>query len=224
MSISIFSSSRGISAASAFALVAGGVLLGAPAASAAQSGQACEPGQGVTVVVDFTDLGGDLQIGCAKGDPANGREALEAAGFKPVDSQPGLICTINSQPDPCPTEFTGSFWSYWHADASGDWQSYMVGADSSDPAVGELEGWRYSDGTAGPTISPADAAAALPAETPTQDSGDQPVTTTTSSGALGDVLLYSTIAFAVAVIVVIGLLVLRSRRKQTEDSSKSDLG
>ncbi len=224
MSISLRFGGRGVSAASAFALVIGGVLLGAPAASASPSGQACEPGQGVTVVVDFTDLGGDLQIGCAKGDPANGREALEAAGFKPVDSQPGLICTINSQPNPCPAEFTGSFWSYWHADATGDWNSYMVGADSSDPVPGELEGWRYSDGTAGPTGSPADAAAALPVGEPIQQETGKAIPTTPGSAELGNVLLYSTIGFALAVIIVIGLLVLRSRRQKTEGSSKSDQG
>src|SRR5699024_8086676 len=67
----------------------------------------------------------------------------------------GRIRTLDDQPDPCPEELDGNFWPYWHAEAGGDWESYMVGADESEPAPGEIEGWRYSTGEEGPQITPA---------------------------------------------------------------------
>lgn len=111
---------------------------------------------GVTVVVDSTDIGGELAVVCAEGEQETGRAALTAAGFTTTDSQPGFLCAINSMPDPCPEVFDGNFWSYWHSAPDGEWESYQVGADSSTPAVGSIEGWRYNDGTTPPGITPSD--------------------------------------------------------------------
>ena len=157
---------RAVGAAALF-----GAMLGVPVgavAAPAPAGEACVGDEGVTVVVDFTDLGGELEFACAEGTPENGREALESAGFTPEDSQPGMICTINDQPDPCPEEFDGNFWSYWHAEAGGDWESYTVGADEAEPNPGAFEGWRYSTGEEGPQITPA---ALLGEETGDSDAG-----------------------------------------------------
>lgn len=111
--------------------------------------QSCD---GVTVVVDFTDLDGEVETGCAPGDPASGREALELAGFTPADgATPGLICTINAQPDPCPTEFEGSYWAYWQV-VDGEWVASQVGLDEADPAPGSTDGWRYNDGSVPPPL------------------------------------------------------------------------
>jgi hypothetical protein len=137
------------------ALAMGGLLLAAPPAAAA-SEDGCIDAGGVAVVVDFTELGGAVEVGCATSDPDSGRAALESAGFHPADSQPGLLCAIDSLPDPCPKTFQGSFWSYWHSTPDGEWTSYQVGADASHPVPGTLEGWRYNDGTTGPGIAPAD--------------------------------------------------------------------
>ncbi|WP_407342934.1 hypothetical protein [Pengzhenrongella phosphoraccumulans] len=126
---------------------------------------ACAGTSGVSVVVDLTDLGGDVAVGCAAGDPATGRQALVDAGFVVADAPTGMICTINSAPDPCPVAFDGSYWSYWSADATSDWTAYDVGADSSDPKPGAIEGWRYNDGSAGPSVQPAALAAAAPSAT-----------------------------------------------------------
>src|SRR5699024_4178224 len=96
---------------------------------------------------------GSIEVGCAEGDPTSGRAALEAAGFTPTDSTPGMICAINSRPDPCPKEFTGAYWSYWYGE-DGEWTASEVGADDTDPAPGEVQGWRYFDGSAGPGVAP----------------------------------------------------------------------
>lgn len=147
-----------------FSLTTAVLALGGPPAQAeVASGSGCAETDGVTVVVDFTDVGGQIQVGCAEGDPASGREALEAAGFTPEDSQPGMICAVDGLPDPCPEEFEGSFWSYWYAE-DGAWASYQVGADEADPGPGDVQGWRYFDGSAGPQVEPAAAIAAAPAE------------------------------------------------------------
>src|SRR5690625_2561685 len=132
-----------------------GLLTVSPSATAATT-EACA--DGVTVVVDFTDLGGEVEVGCADGVPATGPDALESAGFTPTDAMPGMICAIDANPDPCPEEFDGSFWAYWTTE-DGEWVSHTAGADGTDPAPGDVEGWRYNDGTTAPGVSPVEAAA-----------------------------------------------------------------
>lgn len=133
------------------ALATTGLMVALPVPATAQTPAGpCPAGTGVTVVVDFSDLGGTVQTGCAAGDPATGRDALASAGFASQDSIPGMVCAIDSSPDPCPTTFDGSFWSYWHAHPGDAWTSHLTGADTSAPVRGEVEGWRYNDGAVGP--------------------------------------------------------------------------
>lgn len=131
-----------------------GAVLPVEYASAVTTGSACT---GVTVVVDFSDFGGGVKVGCATSGFDTGSDALKSAGFTATDSQPGLVCTIDAKPDPCPTTFKGSYWSYWHGKSTdAAWTSYQVGAESSHPGAGSVEGWRYNDGTVEPSISPQD--------------------------------------------------------------------
>lgn len=139
------------------AVLAGAALLplvAGPASAApvpaAVSGEACTDGEGVTVVVDSTELGGGIEIGCAT-DPATGTEALTLAGFADTRDDAGMICAVDGLPDPCPATFEGSYWSYWYAQ-DGAWQAYMEGSDTAVPAAGGIEGWRWSDGSAGPDV------------------------------------------------------------------------
>jgi len=142
---------------SALLLVTAAATLLPSAAQAAQPAQvpdgACTDPTGVTVVVDLTDLGGEIEVGCAVA-PATGTAALQAAGFVDTRDASGLICAIDALPDPCPATFEGSYWSYWYATPGGEWQSYLEGSDTAVPAPGAVEGWRYSDGSAGPGIVP----------------------------------------------------------------------
>ncbi len=150
----------------AAALLAAGFAIPLAASSAAGDTEVppspCQ--DGVTVVVDFTDLGGRLETGCAA-DPATGIEALQQAGFTDTRDPAGMICAIDARPDPCPETFTGSYWSYWYGGTDGTWQVRMEGTDTSVPAAGGFEGWRYNDGSTGPSVLPAD----LPAQ-PTDES------------------------------------------------------
>ena len=228
-------SARLLAAVALLPLTTAVLALGAsPAHAQVVSGSGCTDTDGVTVVVDFTDLDGDIEVGCAEGDPASGREALESAGFTPEDSQPGMICTIDGQPDPCPEEFDGSYWSYWFAEDDA-WASYQVGADDADPAPGDVEGWRYFDGSAGPQLEPAEvaAAAADPGEGSAEEAGE------TDSGADDDDADKTSTAVpeevddsdpsgyiaagVVAVVLIAGIvLVVRRRREsaRSEDTSE----
>lgn len=139
--------------------------LGAPTVT----GQACQPGSGVTVVVDFTRLDNSVKIGCAPGAQANGLAALAAVGFA-VGSQSGAgtVCTIDNRP----TEgypycwLTGGYWGYWKApNRTTPWDFSLVGAGDGPIAQGAVEGWSWApnfDGVA-PRVSVADLAAHTPA-------------------------------------------------------------
>ena len=178
---------------------------------------ACTDGSGVTVVVDLTDLEGELEVGCAAGDPATGRAALTAAGFTATDESSGMICAINAAPDPCPETFAGSYWSYWSAEPSGTWIAQEVGADASDPAPGGFEGWRYNDGASGPGVLPA----ALGGSDPSPNPSPTPTTVTgTSIGVgAGSSALYLIGVLMVGAALLIGALVAARRRRATSTSS-----
>ena len=150
------------------AILGVGPAAGAAVAEPDLSG-GCTDASGVTVVVDLTEVGGGLEVGCAP-SAATGTEALAAAGFTETRDASGLICAIESAPDPCPTEFTGDWWTYWYATPDGEWQTYLEGPDTAAPEPGAYEGWRYGDGTAAPGATPAEiAAAAVSAEEPAED-------------------------------------------------------
>ncbi|MDX1658337.1 MAG: hypothetical protein R3343_05915 [Nitriliruptorales bacterium] len=131
-------------------VVAAGLLPGAPAAAAG----ACPTlDDGVTVVVDFQDLGGGIHVRCAPGDPSSGFAALTGAGFSfdEVASWPGVVCRIDGLPgtdrEDCQDMPPGdAYWAYFHAERSGSWSFSGSGAGSYDPAVGSVEGWSFSEG------------------------------------------------------------------------------
>lgn len=115
------SAPRVFGAAALFASLLAAPAMAATAPDATVTGTACEGDAGVRIV-DFTDTDGDVVLACAEGEQDSGRAALEAAGFTPEDSMPGMICAIDSSPDPCPEEFDGNFWSYWFAEVyQGSW-------------------------------------------------------------------------------------------------------
>ena len=86
----------------------------------------------MTVVVDFSGVGGGVDIRCAPVSAgATGAQALSAAGFGiagTVHDGPGFVCRIDGGPasDPCvDTPSTSAYWSYHQAEAGGGW-SYSV--------------------------------------------------------------------------------------------------
>ena len=206
--------------------------LAGPLAAAPDLGDACADETGVTVVVDATELEGDLTVGCAP-DPATGTEALAQAGFAEARDPSGYICAVGGLPDPCPTEFTGSYWSYWTAAPGGEWTAYAEGSDTAVPASGTVEGWRYGDGTQPPAVAPADvmpgATATVADDAATEETaeeatdGDDAVTAVApaddadDAGTGGDGVSLA-VGVAVGIAVVGGLvgLIVRLRRQSRD--------
>lgn len=141
-----------VAAAAAIGLSASVV---APASAEATDAIACVSLGNVWVVVqDDTGTSG----GCAT-EFATGLQALESAGFTAV-APGGFVSTIDGQPATAGAE---DWWSYWNNVPGDDgayagWESYMVGAASSAPVPGSVEGWRlwhsWSINAEAPTTDP----------------------------------------------------------------------
>jgi hypothetical protein len=137
-------------------------LLVITAIPAGAAGAPAEPCDGVLVVVDARGLGGAVTIGCAEGAPSTGLAALEATGhtYAFLPTIPGLVCTIDGQPDPCNGLPDDAYWGYWHAPGpDGPWGYSTRGAGFRTPPVGSVEGWRFGDGSEPPDL-PSDLLAA----------------------------------------------------------------
>jgi hypothetical protein len=119
----------------------------------AQAADSCD---GVWVVVDFSAFGGGVQTRCAPGAPRNGLDALERARFSYgfVAEQPGMVCTIDANPDPCNGAPSDAYWSYWHAPQGGSWTYSSSGAGFRRPPPGTVDGWVFGDGSSPPSVAP----------------------------------------------------------------------
>jgi prenyltransferase beta subunit len=122
-------------------------ILHAPPVAAAEG--ACTTAAGVTVVIDFQDLGGGVSIRCVSGEVDNGFAALTAAGinFQTATRAPGFLCKIAGLPaaeqciQPAPTT---AYWSYWLANRGGTWCYSSLGAGNILPPPGSVQGWSFS--------------------------------------------------------------------------------
>lgn len=148
--------------ASTALLVGASLTLGPPAyASGAHSSTAraakgssgyCTGGSGVTVVVDFQELGGGTVVRCAPGSQSTGLSALKNAGFRIAGTNrwgESFICRIQGRPgpdsEPCiDTPPTSAYWSYWHSSNGGSWKYSQSGVTNRTPPQGSFEGWSFS--------------------------------------------------------------------------------
>lgn len=171
-------------AAAVVVAVAGGAAFAAPARAAGTAGY-CADGNGVTVVVDFNELGGGVVIRCAPGDQATGLSALKNAGFAVAGTSrwgEGFICRIEGRPgvstEPCvDTPPATAYWSYWHASNGGSWTYSDRGVKNRKPPAGSFEGWSFSKGRSESTAPRPGAAPIRPAAPPppaTGGGGTQP--------------------------------------------------
>ncbi len=154
---------------------------GTATAAGSVTGEACEVGEGVTVVVDFTDRPGGVVVGCAPGEQPSGFAALAAAGFTTgFEGGPNMLCTVNGQPTEgypyCWT--TGGFWSYWKKTRGGTWGFSPVGGSAGPVAVDAVEGWSWAPGFKS-NAPGGDETSAPPSTTTTTT--EAPTTTTTST-------------------------------------------
>lgn len=129
-----------------------------PAAVAAATEGSCAQPDGVTVVIDFQQLGG-VSLRCGEGSAVDGFDALGRAGisFRTATRSPGFLCRIADLPttDPCITPAPATaYWSYWLASRGGPWCYSNLGAGNRRPPPGTVEGWSFSLTTDGTTAPP----------------------------------------------------------------------
>lgn len=135
---------------------------GTARSSAAGSPGACHDADGVTVVVDFTELAGSVVERCAGWPVSSGLDALAKAGFsitQPIRT-PGFVCRLQGRPaateslhttsDPAyheecvNTPPTDAYWSYWYAPNGGRWTYGTTGASGHQAIRGGFEGWSFA--------------------------------------------------------------------------------
>lgn len=162
----------------------------APAQAAGYNGY-CKTSSGVTVVVDFRNLGGGVAIRCSPvGSGATGLQALQAAGIPVEGTRDGglsVACRIYGKPtatqdlpggyhEQCVRMPPGkAYWSYWQASNGGSWGYSQEGLSNSHVIPGGFEGWSFSEG--GSNVAPGAAPSRPTAPKP------KPTTTTTQPPA-----------------------------------------
>jgi hypothetical protein len=155
------------------ALVAAAVGVAASPGTPAHASGSCA---GVWVVVDPTELGGEVAVRCAEGEPASGFDALVRTGFTitQVTSFPGFLCQIDGRPESsCQTVPPATaFWSYWHAEPGGSWTSATEGGGTRRPPVGTVDGWAFGAGDP-PSVPPPEPAPAPEQEADTHSDDPQ---------------------------------------------------
>ncbi|WP_018217587.1 hypothetical protein [Salinispora vitiensis] len=171
---------RTLRGSAAVALVAAGSVIGpgSPAAAVGSAGY-CPDASGVTVVVDFNELGGGTVVRCAPGSQATGLAALKSAGFQITGTLrwgEGFICRIEGKPsadaEKCvDTPPASAYWSYWHAPNGGSWTYSDKGVLNRTPPAGSFEGWSFSlnrnpDDAPRPGVTPSRPAPPPPASPP----------------------------------------------------------
>ncbi|MFI7025481.1 hypothetical protein ACIBMZ_22480 [Micromonospora sp. NPDC049900] len=160
-------SGRTVRTALVLAVTAASTALGAAPAQAAGRAGHCPDADGVTVVVDFKELGGGVVVRCAPGDQATGLSALKNAGFQIAGTLrwgEGFICRIEGKPaaatEKCvDTPPASAYWSYWHAPDGGSWTYSDRGVLNRKPPAGSFEGWSFSlnrsaDNAPRPAVAP----------------------------------------------------------------------
>jgi hypothetical protein len=186
-------------AAATFAVAAAGVVVPAPVEAST-----CGAGSGVSVVVDFHQLGGGVQTFCdAGGAGENAAQQFSDAGhvLTYVQGQP-FVCQVDSKPDTqCQrTPPADAYWSLWWSDGkSGEWKYSSVGVTGLKvPDGGSVAlSWQGQSSQAKPRVAPPASSAGSPPSSasphpstspqpstgPSRPSSSAPGSTTSPSGA-----------------------------------------
>ncbi|WP_409492993.1 ABC transporter substrate-binding protein [Amycolatopsis sp. cmx-11-12] len=140
----------------------------APAAHAVDQSKGypgfCRDATGVTVVVDFQQLGGTTIVRCnPQPTRGTGLDALKGAGFQIAGAQrwgEAFICRVENRPSAAEnvpiagrekyrelcidTPPAQAYWSYWHASNNCAWDYSQWGVKNRDFTPGGFEGWSFS--------------------------------------------------------------------------------
>lgn len=163
---------------------AGALGVGAPAATAAT----CTDAGGVSVVVDFRELGGGLQTTCDPSGGGRSAAALLTGNGYPItyaQRQPGFVCRVAGVPttDPCVnTSPANAYWGlYWSNGTSGSWFYSTLGATSLTVPAGGSVAFAWQGASQGaPGVAPPRYAAS-PSPSPTKTPSPSPTRTPTKT-------------------------------------------
>lgn len=189
---------RTLSRIAAAATLAAAAYAGLPAVPA--SAATCASADGVSVVVDFHELGGGVRTACVAGGGGDTAASLfPAAGFPLtyVQRQPSFVCRVSGAPasDACVnTPPADAYWAlFWSDGKSGSWTYATTGVGSLKiPDGGYLAfSWTGSSARSTPGVSPSPHAASEPTPTkaptkaPTQGATRAPDPSGSGSGPSG---------------------------------------
>ncbi|MFI0803907.1 hypothetical protein SAMN04489729_8198 [Amycolatopsis lurida] len=124
----------------------------------------CKDATGVTVVVDFQQLGGTAIVRCnPQTTRGTGLDALKGAGFQIAGVQrwgESFVCRVENRPSATEnlpvagrekyrelcvdTPPAQAYWSYWHASNNCAWDYSQWGLKNRDFTPGGFEGWSFS--------------------------------------------------------------------------------
>lgn len=152
----------------ALALALCSLLVGVRPAAAVDQGKGtpgmCPSAVGVTVVVDFQQLGGETIVRCfPSASPGTGLDALKGAGFQIEGTQrwgEAFVCRIENRPSAVEavpiagnpgykercidTPPSSGYWSYWSAGNNCAWRYSQWGVKNRSFVPGGFEGWSFS--------------------------------------------------------------------------------
>ncbi|MBA2953651.1 hypothetical protein GON03_04935 [Nocardioides sp. MAH-18] len=172
----------------AAAVLAAAAYAGVPSAPAAAAG--CGSAEGVTVVVDFKQLGGGVQSVCLPdGGDRYAAELFGDAGFPLtyVQRQPDFVCRVSGLPtpgqDPCvATPPANAYWSLWWTDEDGgDWTYSSLNAGGLRVPDGGYLAFSWSTGSRAVPPGFRAVAHAAPKPTPTPKPKPTPTKSPTTS-------------------------------------------
>lgn len=178
--------------AAATALLLGVAAVVGPLSPGSAAASSCPGTAGVTVVVEFKELGrGSAQSCVADGGGRTADRLLREAGYALdyVQRFPGFVCRIDGLPadDPCVnTPPADAYWGLWWSDGTtGKWTYSSLGAGSlSVPAGGYVAMvWDGSTGSVAPSASPTVHPTPTPTPTRTPTPTATPAATPTSASA-----------------------------------------
>ena len=163
-------------AAATFVVAAAGLVVPAPADAAV-----CSTASGVTVVVDFRQLGGGVPTFCDSGGAGeNAEEQFADAGFSLtlVDGE-DFVCRIDDKPvtDCSRTPPANAYWSLWWSDGkSGEWKySSVAGKALKVPDGGYVAfSWQGQTSQAKPRVTPVSHSTSATSSAPASSATAQP--------------------------------------------------
>jgi hypothetical protein len=125
------------------------VLVGATAPAQAAT---CPSADGVSVVVDGSDVGGSVATSCVAGGGGQSAASLfDSAGhvLTRVTSEPGAVCKVDGMPGSAGCERmppANAFWGLFWSDGSGGWVFASEGVDGLNVPAGGSVAFAWQDG------------------------------------------------------------------------------